>query len=127
MPEHVPGRPSLACPGPESVTTARARAVALTPDHADADAAGSVDAIVDDGGATLCVRIKLDEHTQATATLPKLDLAWLDLRVGDVVAVRRIGLSRAALRSAVSPKPTGIPQAQCEFLSSRFATATACS
>jgi hypothetical protein len=64
-------------------------AVALVEPGEPADAEGIVERLVD-RGTGIRVELLLDDDTDAVAWLPKLAVAWLDLRNGDLVRVRRV-------------------------------------
>ncbi len=70
-------------------TPVRPRAVTIVGPGEPADAEGLVAKLVDRGPG-LRVELLLDDGSDAVAFLPKLDVAWLDLRAGDVVPVQRV-------------------------------------
>lgn len=63
------------------------RRVTIIEPAAPADAEALVVTLADRGPG-IHAELVLDDGTDAVAFLPKLDVAWLDLRTGDIVPVR---------------------------------------
>lgn len=73
-------------PNPFRRSGVRRRPVTILEPGDPADGEGLVSELIDRGPG-IRVDLLLDDGTEAVAFLPKLDVAWLDLRVGDIVPI----------------------------------------